>query len=82
MLNWRVTDTLPAISTPILVISGSRDIVTLPSASRTIADAAPHARLVEIEGCGHMGFMEAQDRYNLEIEAFAAAVLKTAPLTA
>ena len=78
----RVTDALPAMSVPTLVLSGSRDIVTLPSASRTIVDAAPDARLLEMEGCGHMGFMEAHDRYNSEIEAFAIAVLKPAALAA
>lgn len=76
MFRWRVTEALPAMSTPTLVLSGSRDIVTLPSASRTIVDAAPDARLVEVEGCGHMGFMEAHGRYDAEIEAFAIQVLK------
>ena len=78
MLSWRVTDTLPLVSAPTLVLSGSRDIVTLPSASRTITDAVPDARLIEVEGCGHMGFMGAHDRYNSEIEHFAMAVLKPA----
>ena len=82
MLRWRVTDALPAMSVPTLVLSGSRDIVTLPSARRTIVDAAPDARLLEIEGCRHMGFIEAHDRYNSEIEAFAIAVLKPAALAA
>ena len=76
MLNWRVTETLPSIPVPTLVLTGARDIVTLPAASRTIAAAVPDARLVEIEGCGHMGFMEAHDSYNAEIEAFAVSVLR------
>ena len=75
MLRWRVTETLPAITAPTLVLTGARDIVTLPGASRTIVDEVPGARLVEVKGCGHMGFMEAHDRYNAEIEAFALAVL-------
>ena len=75
MLAWRVTDTLPTVSAPTLVLTGNRDIVTLPGASRTIADAVPGSRLVTIEGCGHMGFMEAHERYNAEIAAFAVAVL-------
>ena len=82
MFRWRVTEGLPAMSAATLVLSGSRDIVTLPTASRTIVDAAPHARLVEVEGCGHMGFMEAHGRYNAEIEAFAVEVLKPAAVTA
>ena len=77
MLNWRVTDDLPAVPVPVLVLGGSKDIVTLPRASREIAGAVPRARFVEIEGGGHMGFMEAHDRYDAEIAAFAAEVLHT-----
>ena len=82
MLRWRVTDILPSIAAPTLVLAGTRDIVTLPSASRTITKAIAGARLVEVEGCGHMGFMEAHDRYNSEIEAFALAVLRTPAVAA
>ena len=77
MLNWRVTDDLPGVEVPVLVLGGSKDIITLPRASREIATAAPQARFVEVEGAGHMGFMEAYDRYDAEIAAFAAAVLHT-----
>ena len=77
MLTWRVTDDLPAVPVPVLVLGGSRDIVTLPRASREIAAAVPGARLLEMEGAGHMGFMEAHDRYDAEIAAFAAEVLRT-----
>ena len=75
MLAWKVTESLPGITVPALVLTGDRDIVTLPEASRTIADAIPDSRLVVIDGCGHMGFMEGADCYNAEIKAFALAVL-------
>ncbi len=75
MFRWKATEVLASITVPMLVLTGSKDIVTLPSASRTIAAAAPHARLVEIEGGGHMGFLERADAYNHEIAEFAARVL-------
>ena len=82
MLKWSVTDDLTRITAPLLVLAGSRDIVTLPGASRTIAGATPRARLVEVEGAGHMGFMERRDAYVAEIATFAAQVLPApAPMT-
>ena len=82
MLHWSVTRSLHAITVPTLVLTGDRDIVTLPSASRTIVAAIPEARLVSVAGCGHMGFLEAHDRYNAEILAFAIATLKPAAIAA
>ena len=82
MLHWSVTDQLARVTVPTLVLGGSRDIVTLPDASRTIAAAIPGARLSIIDGCGHMGFMEAHETYNREITAFAEDVLHARPVAA
>ncbi len=71
MFRWRVTEVLPTIPVPMVVLTGSKDIVTLPSASRTIADTVSDARIMEIKGCGHMGFMERAEAYNQEIVKFA-----------
>lgn len=71
MFHWRVTEDLPAITAPVLVLAGDRDIITLPEASRTIASAIPGARLQLFDGCNHMGFMERADAYNGAITAFA-----------
>ena len=78
MLRWSVAETLGHIAPPLLVLSGSKDIVTLPDAGRTIAASAPHGRYVEVEGCGHMGFMERADVYNPQILDFASACFATA----
>ena len=77
MFRWSVAEALPAISAPVLVLSGSKDIVTLPGAGRFIADAAPDGTFVEMAGAGHMGFMERADAYNHEIAQFASRVLPT-----
>ncbi len=71
MFRWKATEVLPAITVPMLVLAGTKDIVTLPSASTLIANAAPRARLSEIEGAGHMGFMERAEAYNQAIAQFA-----------
>lgn len=73
MFRWRATEVLPTIEAPVLVIVGDRDIVTLPRASAEIEAALPSARLVQVTGAGHNGFMERSEAYNAEISAFADA---------
>jgi pimeloyl-ACP methyl ester carboxylesterase len=72
MFRWMAREVPPTIGVPMLILTGSKDIVTLPAASREIAALAPAARIVEIEGAGHMGFMEYADAYNGELATFAA----------
>lgn len=74
MFRWRATEVLPKIPVPMLVLTGTEDLVTLPSASAQIVEAAPLARLVSVEGAGHMGFMECSEIYNEAIAAFADEV--------
>ena len=82
MFRWRVTDDLPAITAPVLAICGTRDIVTLPSASETIVRLAPRARFESVPGAGHMGFLEDAGAYDAAIAAFADEVLSAGPALA
>ena len=50
---------IAAIRCPVLVLTGTADAVIPPAASREIADALPQARLVCLDGCGHMPQLEA-----------------------
>ncbi len=80
MFRWDATEVLASIPVSMLVLTGSKDIVTLPAASQMISEKAPRARLVEIAGGGHMGFMECAANYNREIESFVDGLLQsTAP---
>jgi pimeloyl-ACP methyl ester carboxylesterase len=74
MFRWSATEALASIPVPMLVLAGSKDIVTLPRASQTIANLAPRARFVEVEGAGHMGFMERSVAYDREIAGFIDGV--------
>lgn len=47
-----------AIACPTLVVTGTADVVIDPQASREIAGEIPSARLIELEGCGHMPHLE------------------------
>ena len=73
------TEVLPEIAAPMLVLTGTRDIVTLPSASDLIGDGAPAATVVRVQGAGHMGFMERAGAYNEQIAAFADKVFAAQP---
>jgi pimeloyl-ACP methyl ester carboxylesterase len=78
MMDWDVTRKLPDIKIPVLVLAGELDLITKPSASRTISEAIPGAQLKIMPGCGHMGFYEYSAAYNTEIAAFAEQVLSGA----
>ncbi|MGW4323299.1 bifunctional 3-oxoadipate enol-lactonase/4-carboxymuconolactone decarboxylase PcaDC [Streptomyces sp. NPDC004684] len=49
-----LTDRLPGISTPTLLVAGREDPATPPARLRQIADAVPGAALVEIPGASHL----------------------------
>ena len=74
MFRWKATQVLPSIHVPVPVVTGTRDLVTLPSASELIADTAPRARLIRNKGAGHMGFLERSEACNEAIAAFADEV--------
>jgi len=59
-----LTDRLAKIAAPALVICGAQDKMTPPEASRALAAGIPNARLMLIEGAGHMVMMEKPDDFN------------------
>jgi proline iminopeptidase len=56
--GYDVRPRLAEITIPTLVITGRHDWVCPPAAGRAIADAMPHAELLELTGAGHFGFSE------------------------
>ena len=73
MIRWDGSAGVAKLAAPTLVLGGSVDIVTKLEASEEIVRRAPDARLETIEAANHMGPVEAHDRYNRSIAAFAAA---------
>jgi pimeloyl-ACP methyl ester carboxylesterase len=71
-----VTDLLPRIAAPTLVLVGSEDVLTPldtgPSGTgmRAMAELIPNARLHVIDGCGHGNMFEAPDASNAAILDF------------
>jgi RimJ/RimL family protein N-acetyltransferase/pimeloyl-ACP methyl ester carboxylesterase len=64
---------LPMVRTPALVLTGERDLPEFRAMARIYAEAIPGARLVELQGVGHMGPMEAPDRVNALLTSFIAS---------
>lgn len=75
MFRWDATGAVSKVASPMLVVGGEVDIVTLPDAGTTIAATAPRARYLRIEGVNHLGFLERADSYNSEIASFARNAL-------
>lgn len=65
---------LPEIELPALVVHGRDDAVVPPAAGELMAARLPNARLVMIEGCGHVPTMTFPERVAQELGAFLATL--------
>ncbi len=61
---------LPAINVPTLVIVGSEDTLTPPEMAQTLVDAIPNARLVTVDGAGHLSNLEQPVQFNQAVLGF------------
>jgi pimeloyl-ACP methyl ester carboxylesterase len=71
LLRLDLTDGLPRVRVPTLVIVGTADALTPPRDSQRIADLIPGARLIEYPGAGHMLMYERSDEVDALIFEFA-----------
>src|SRR5437763_916505 len=65
---------LAELARPALVIVGARDRMSLP-ASRALAEALPRAKLVVVEGAGHVVNLAQPAAFNRALEEFLAAAV-------
>ena len=61
LLAFDVRSRLGALSLPVHVVAGSRDLLTPPRTARAIVERVPGARLTLLPGCGHMVMLERAD---------------------
>ncbi len=71
LLHLDLTQGLPKVSVPTLVVVGTADALTPPRDARRIAELIPGARLVEYPGRGHMLMYERTDELDALIMDFA-----------
>lgn len=69
--DWNYTDQLHIISTPALIVSGTNDLCT-PLIAKTLYDRLPNSRWELYEGCKHMCFVEANERFLKMMNAWMA----------
>jgi len=68
--SFSCCDRLPQIQVPILVITGSDDVLVPAANARILAGRIPHAELIEIPGAGHAIHAECRDHLNESSLAF------------
>ena len=73
-LAHETQDRLGEISCPVLVLYGNDDLITLPWYNRAVAERIPDARCLEIDGAGHLAWLERPDEVNVEIRRFVDEV--------
>jgi pimeloyl-ACP methyl ester carboxylesterase len=64
------SELLKSIDVPTLVIVGQEDVISTADEMRSIAQAIPGARFVEVPSAGHMAPLENPDAVNEAIEKF------------
>ena len=69
-----MTESLPQIGCPTLVVVGAEDVVSPPAEMRGIAAAIPAARFVEIPSAGHLSPLEKPAAVNAAIAEFLATL--------
>jgi pimeloyl-ACP methyl ester carboxylesterase len=71
MTGADLSQVLPKIKIPTLVVIGGRDRLVDPAESRLMAEHLPKSSLKEFAGAGHAVFLEDHDRFNAELRSFA-----------
>jgi L-proline amide hydrolase len=74
--DWDVTDRLPQIAIPALVISGEHDEAT-PAINRTVAEALGNAESVIVPGASHMAHVEDPAGYCRILDGFMSRFDRT-----
>ncbi|EXG79073.1 alpha/beta fold hydrolase [Cryptosporangium arvum] len=73
--NLDLRTAVPHLDVPATVVTGEFDLLTPPKLGRRLAEDLPQARLVEIDGVGHMTPVEAPEIIEREIRALVDAHL-------
>ena len=73
-MKFDASDRVHQIKAPTLVVTGSEDRIVLPSSSKALAERIPNSRLVEIQGTGHLSFIERAEEFNRIVVSFLEEV--------
>jgi non-heme chloroperoxidase len=79
LVGLDMTEELPEVRVPTLVLSGSSDVIAPPAQARRIAELIPDARLEVFKGAGHMLMLERTEEVDTLISDFARDLGAGAP---
>ncbi|HJS36576.1 MAG TPA: alpha/beta hydrolase [Burkholderiales bacterium] len=79
LVNEDLSDALPRVLAPTLILWGAKDDVAPLRNGRVLAWMLPHARLQTIEGVGHTPMTESPGRLRALLESFLASGLPPGP---
>lgn len=74
--EFDMEEALNSIDVPTLIIAGGDDRLTTVKASRRMAEEIPGARLVALDGAGHMTMMEREAEFNSLVSDFLDQVFQ------
>jgi pimeloyl-ACP methyl ester carboxylesterase len=69
-MNFDSSARAESIHAPALVLNGAEDRIVTPESARELAGRIPDSRYVEIEGSGHLLFIERSDEFNETVISF------------
>jgi pimeloyl-ACP methyl ester carboxylesterase len=78
LLEMDLREAIKHVKVPSLVIVGDLDRMTPPTSAKALVDALPDARLVVLEGAGHMAMMERHEEFNQITGSFVEEALGSA----
>ncbi len=67
-----MTELLPSIDVPTLVVCGSEDVISPPEEMESFANLIPNAQFVQIENAGHLAPLEQPELVNKAVRSFLA----------
>ena len=77
MFHYDVTDALPGITIPTLVIGANKDRLTQRDASVYMAEHIPHAELVMLQPANHQALLERHKEVNEAADQFIQKLIRT-----
>ncbi|MBI2488004.1 MAG: alpha/beta fold hydrolase [Deltaproteobacteria bacterium] len=75
-MKFDATDRAHQIKAPTLVVTGSEDRVVQPESSKRLVEKIPNSRFVEVQGTGHLPFIEQAEEFNKMVLSFLKEVTK------
>ena len=69
-MNFDSSGRAENIHAPTLVMNGTEDRIVTPESARELAGSIPDSRYIEIEGSGHLLFIERSDEFNETVMGF------------